>query len=241
MAFPINAEGVGLIKDFEGLRLEAYRCPAGIWTIGYGHTDGVAKGDKITRAQADAYLASDLQSFAAAVRNACKVKPNPNQLAAMASLAFNIGTGAFQKSTVLKRHNAGDTAAASRAFGMWNKATVDGKKVVMPGLVSRRAREAALYLKAAKAADRTPMPQAVADEPPAINNADMRIKAGGVVLGAAGPVAKAAEVAQQVGEVGWAFQSVLELGFWTLAVLGVLGVGGYFIWRAIERRNQGRE
>lgn len=236
----INAEGLDLIKDYEGLRLEAYRCPAGIWTIGYGHTLDVSPGDTITRAQADAYLASDLKGFAASVRKLCKVKPNPNQLAAMTSLAFNIGTGAFQKSTVLKRHNAGDTTAAANAFGMWNKATVNGKKVVLPGLVSRRAREAALYLKAAKKTDRTPMPQAVADEPPPLNNGDMWTKAAGTAIGASGPVTKAAEVAEQVGQVGWAFQSVLELGVWTIAAMAVIGIGGYFVWQALKRREEGR-
>lgn len=239
--FPINAEGVDLIQDFEGCELEAYRCPAGVWTIGYGHTEGVKKGMRITKTEADNLLAQDLEGFVAGVRRLCSAKPNPNQLAAMTSFAFNVGLGAFQKSTVLKQHNAGNTEAAAKAFAMWNKATVNGKKVTLPGLVSRRAREAALYLKAARSRDKTPMPQAVAAEPPVLLTKDMGIKTAATVLGSAGSLAQVNEYAQQASDVGWTIQSLMELGPWVLCAMMALGIGGYFLLRAYWKRKNGLE
>jgi len=240
MSRPINMDGVDLIKDFEGCRLDAYLCPAGVWTIGYGHTGDVKKGDRISRKRADELLAEDLGTFVTAVRRACKVKPNPNQLAAMVSLAFNIGAGAFAKSTVVKAHNRGDAQAAARAFGLWVKARVKGKLVELPGLVSRRAREAALYLKAAKPVDRTPMPQAVAPEPSVSASKDVITAGLGSAGGAAGPIAKVTEIAQQASDIGWTMQTLLDLGPWVLLALVALGAGGYLVWRAMKKRREGR-
>lgn len=139
----IGGAGLAIIKQFEGLELKAYLCPARVWTIGYGSTGPHVKpGMTITEAQAEALLRDDLARFEAAAHSAA---PNAtqNQFDAMVSLAFNIGIGAFQKSSVLRLHKAGDFAGAGRAFGMWVKA----KGKTLPGLVRRRAAEAALYRK----------------------------------------------------------------------------------------------
>lgn len=142
----INKAGLDIIREFEGLRLKAYVCPAGVLTIGYGSTGSHVKpGMVITEAQADELLRSDLRRFEDAVATAAP-KATDNQFSAMVSLAFNIGVAAFTRpSTVLRRHLAGDHAGAADAFAMWNKA--GGK--VLPGLVRRRAAEAALYRRAA--------------------------------------------------------------------------------------------
>lgn len=139
----IGDAGRQIIQDSEGLRLEAYRCPAGRWTIGYGHTGDVSEGDRITRHQAEAILEYDLQTFEAGVGKLAP-KANQNQFSAMVSLAFNIGLGAFAKSGVLKAHLAGQHLNAAVEFGRWTR----GGGKVLPGLVTRRAREAALYLEA---------------------------------------------------------------------------------------------
>ncbi|KPF66129.1 hypothetical protein IP84_17095 [beta proteobacterium AAP99] len=137
----INAAGIALIKHFEGFRDTAYKCPADVWTIGYGFTKGVKPGDRMTEAEATTRLELEVGEFAQSVWDACTVKPTDNQLAAMTALAFNIGKTAFQRSSVLRRHNERRFDAAAEAFAMWNKA--GGK--VLPGLVRRRAAEAQLY------------------------------------------------------------------------------------------------
>lgn len=140
----INAEGLALIKQFEGLRLQAYRCPADVPTIGYGSTGShVRMGMTITEAEAERLLMEDLERFEKAVADAAPSSTD-NQFSAMISLAFNIGIGAFQKSTVLRKHKAGDHKGAADAFSMWVKA--GGR--TLPGLVRRRAAESALYRKA---------------------------------------------------------------------------------------------
>lgn len=137
----IGAAGLALIKEFEGLRLKAYLCPARVWTIGYGSTGPhVQPGMVITEAQADDLLQRDLDRFEDAV---AKVTPGAtqNQFDAMVCLAFNIGTGAFLKSSVLRLHLAEDHRAAAEAFSKWVYA--GGR--VLPGLQRRRAAEARLY------------------------------------------------------------------------------------------------
>lgn len=255
MRFPINREGVDLVKEYEkgpprwrgtekmsdgGAALKAYQCPAGVWTIGWGHTSGV--GPKSTlrdEHQADALLAGDLMTKKNEVLNACTVRPNENQLAAMVSLAFNIGAGAFaERCSVLKLHNRGDAQAAARAFNLWVKARVDGKLVQLPGLVSRRAREAALYLKATRERDKAPSPQAVAPEPRQLTG-DI---GPAVATAGAGTVAGAAEIVRQVGDVSYSVGPIVDLiKYAPFIVLGVgLAAGiGWWLWRRHRQRQQG--
>jgi Phage-related lysozyme (muraminidase) len=137
----IGTAGLALVKCFEGRKLRAYRCPAGVWTVGYGSTGPHVKpGMVITEQRAEALLHEDLSRFEAAVDRAAP-GATQNQFDAMVSLAFNIGIDAFNRSTVLRKHKAKDFEGASAAFAMWNKA---GGKVVA-GLVRRRAAEADLY------------------------------------------------------------------------------------------------
>lgn len=144
----INQATIDLVKEFEGLKLEAYLDPVGVVTIGYGYTNragfgpGVAMGDVWTKEQAEEMLAEGLFRFANEIRPLFKRDATPNQFGAMLSLAYNIGTGAFSKSTALKRFNAGDIDGAADALTWFNKA--GGK--VLRGLVRRREAERALFL-----------------------------------------------------------------------------------------------
>jgi len=139
----VNA-ALPVIKEFEGCRLTAYRCPAGVWTIGWGATgDNIVEGLTWTQQQADVRLAVDARQFAIAVRRAVTVALTPNQHGACASLAYNIGAGAFGASTLVKMLNAGDYAGAADQFGRWTKA----KGVDLPGLVRRRDAERDLFVK----------------------------------------------------------------------------------------------
>ena len=143
----LTAEGLTLIKAFEGFRARAYKCPAGIWTIGYGHTSNagppdVHEGMVVSRDEADAILARDAQSFAAGVAKDLKVEIGDQQFSALVSFAYNVGLGNFRSSSVLRAVNAGDVTAVPRRLQLWIRA--GGK--VLPGLVRRRAAEAELFV-----------------------------------------------------------------------------------------------
>lgn len=140
----INAEGLQIIKDSEGLVLKAYRDPVGIWTIGYGSTGPhVEPGKIITEAQADDLLRADLSRFESWVAANC-APATDNQFSALVSFAFNLGNEALKDSTLRRKHMEGDYAGAKAEFPRWNRAGGN----VLPGLVKRRAKEAALYGKA---------------------------------------------------------------------------------------------
>ena len=134
---------IPLIKEFEGCKLKAYKCPADVWTIGYGHTDGVKEGDEITQQEADRLLADDVNSFTTGVHRLVTSDINRNQLGALVSFAFNLGLGNLRHSTLLRLVNKGDFVGAADQFGRWNKAN----GVVLTGLVRRREAEKQLFLK----------------------------------------------------------------------------------------------
>ncbi|MBB5520080.1 lysozyme [Amphiplicatus metriothermophilus] len=161
----LSPAGLALIKRFEGLRLEAYRDAAGVWTIGYGHTSKAldaaaeaATGEQrprfsiekgrvvIDEADAEALLRADAGRFEQAVRAAVAVPLEQHEFDALVSLAFNIGAAAFAGSTVVKRLNRGDRAGAAEAILWWDKARINGKYRRVEGLARRRAAERALFL-----------------------------------------------------------------------------------------------
>lgn len=170
----VNQETIDLIKRFEGLHdgdlskigLQPKLCPAGVWTIGYGHAlrgeDGHFLRGKageaeayrrysfLTEQDAEELLAQDANEFAHDVERLLLRPATANEFGAMVSLAYNIGINAFSGSTVLRRFNQGQTLQAADAFLLWNKATVNGKKVVLNGLVRRRQAERLLFLKEEK-------------------------------------------------------------------------------------------
>lgn len=136
-----SQKGLDLIKEFEGLRLTAYLCPAKVWTIGYGTTSGVTKGTVITKERAEELLRQDVRKFEDSVTRLAKVKLNQHQFDALVSFAYNVGSGALGSSTLLRVLNAGDYDAAAGQFERWNKA--GGQ--VLAGLTRRRAAERKLF------------------------------------------------------------------------------------------------
>lgn len=141
-----------IIKEFEGLRLTAYACPAGVPTIGYGHTksvttDDVARRRTITEAQADELLTRDANAAAGLVRRAVALKLSDEQLAALTSFVFNVGGGAFMRSTLREKVNRGDYAGAGDEFLKWDKTFIKGKVASLPGLARRRRAERDLFLR----------------------------------------------------------------------------------------------
>jgi len=146
MSKTTGTKGIELIKSFEGLKLNAYICPAGVPTIGYGTTrvngQPVQMGSVITESQASGYLKSDLQQFESAVNAAVKVPLTQNQFDALVSFTYNLGAGNLRSSTLLKKLNASDYAGAADEFPKWNKA--GGKELA--GLTRRRNAERDLFL-----------------------------------------------------------------------------------------------
>lgn len=238
MAREVSAGGRTLIQQFEGLSLTAYLCPAGKWTIGYGHTEGVQSGDEVTKAHADALLTADLVSYGSAVDEALGAcEASQHEFDAMVSLAYNVGIAGFKGSTVLRLHRQGDRQGAARAFGMWNKAMVNGRLQEMPGLTRRRAAETAFYLTddAPAASD---MPQVVA--PPTATTGSKTVIAGGVTVAAGiGSVAdQVAPVLNSIATTGASLKNVMALGGTALSAIA-LAAGAYMLWRYIQKRRRG--
>lgn len=147
-------KGIDLIKEFEGCRLKAYRCPAGIWTIGYGHTTAagppaVLPGMVITQDRAEEILRTDLGQFERAIGRYVKVDLTQHQFDALVSFAYNVGIGSMilseppglARSTLLKRVNAGRFDDVPAEFMKWTR----GGGRELPGLVRRRRAEAGLW------------------------------------------------------------------------------------------------
>lgn len=150
------------LKIWEGLRLEAYQDEAGVWTVGYGHTGPeVVKGLVITKAKAEALLLEDISEAIEAVDALVVPELTDDQYFVLVSFVFNVGMGAFRKSTLLRKLNAGDFDAVPGELAKWNKITDPRtkKKKVSPGLVNRRAAEIAVWTEV------TGAPSVVAAEP----------------------------------------------------------------------------
>ena len=164
------AEGVELIKAFEGIpdgdpstaNIDAYLCPANVWTIGWGHAI-VQNGQQlkgaahktlarqlypggITMAQATDLLRADLIGFSAGVQRLLKVPVDDAQFGALLAFAFNVGNGALAQSTLLRKLNARDFAGAAEQFLVWDKARVNGVLTALAGLTRRRRTERAMFL-----------------------------------------------------------------------------------------------
>ena len=142
MSFTTSQKGIDLIKSFEGCRLTAYQDSVGVWTIGYGHTAGVYQGMTITEKEAEDFLRSDLGTSESAVNRLVTYSMNQNQFDALVSFTFNVGSGNFGSSTLLKKLNQGDITGAANEFDKW----IQAGGQVLEGLVKRRAAEKELFL-----------------------------------------------------------------------------------------------
>ena len=251
---PIPLAAVQLIAGYEqgpkgGPALRAYKCPAGVWTLGFGETDGIKPGMTCTEQEAWSMLIRDLTARTNAVKAMLTIEAEPNQLGAMVSLAYNIGLRddskkrGFYYSIVRRAHNAGDTEAAARAFSLFNKARVNGKLTVLRGLTARRAAEEALYMTPDPDAYREPMPQAVEGESKMTASP---IAQGGVAVAGAGLLEAAAQTSgslSAVSDVVEKAKGLLAGGLgmppeWLLPAMLAL-VGGVIVWQRLRQRRQG--
>ena len=240
----VSAAGINLIKEFEGVRLKSCKCPAGVWTIGVGHTSAagppvVKPGMEITNAQATKILAQDLVQFEDGVEAAVKVPLTENQFDALVSFTFNVGLGAFQKSTLLKKLNAGQYDAIPAELMKWTKA--GGKE--LPGLVRRRRAEAALWRgvddnKAVKQDAR------LTPDLPQPSKTMVKSKEGNAALltGGAATLSAVNDAAQQVKETGDTFTSLLDLmksPSFILTILVIVAAAAIWYWRWQRLKEEG--
>lgn len=137
----VSQKGLALIRQFEGLRLAAYKCSAGVPTIGYGTTKGVKMGMVIDKEEAERLMAEDVAWFAGHVSGLVKVKLTQPQFDALVSFCYNVGPTAFGNSTLLRYLNQGLYTDAAGQFLRWNKAANN----VIAGLTRRRAAERAMF------------------------------------------------------------------------------------------------
>ena len=137
----ISLEGLSLIKKFEGCKLIAYKCSAGVWTMGYGHTTGVKEGDVCTQEEAEKLLRGDIFKFEEYVQDSVKVDLDQSQFDALVAWTFNLGPGNLRSSTMLKKLNNGEYESVPFEMRRWNKA--GGK--TLDGLIRRRQAESLLF------------------------------------------------------------------------------------------------
>lgn len=190
----LSAEGKRLNDSFEGKhtklkdgRYAAYLCPAGVPTIYNGLTRGVRLGMVVTEEEGEAMFAKEIDATERGVLQAITQPMTQNEFDAFVICAYNIGVDGFRGSSMCKRFNKGDKAGCARAFELWVKARdpKTGKKVTLPGLVSRRKREAALFLKPMEKPDGPYMPQEVEQEP----TVSTPVAVGGTVVAGGGTAA----------------------------------------------------
>lgn len=137
----ISKEGLSLIKKFEGCELEAYLCPAGVWTIGYGHTKDVKEGDKINKEEADYLLQEEMIEYESYINDFVEVPLNQNQFDALCSWVYNLGPTNLKNSTMLRVLNEEKYADVPQEIKRWNKAGGE----VLDGLIKRREAEAKMF------------------------------------------------------------------------------------------------
>jgi lysozyme len=138
----ISAEGLSLIKKFEGCELKAYRCAANVLTIGYGSTKGVTEDMEITQEEAESLLQEEMHEYEGYINDMVKVPLEQHQFDAMVSWVFNLGSGNLSSSTLLKKLNNSEYDEVPAQIRRWNKA--GGK--VLDGLIRRREAEAKMFM-----------------------------------------------------------------------------------------------
>ena len=241
MMLKLSTAGRNVLKRLEALRLTAYQDAVGIWTIGYGHTAGVQSGDTLPNPEAaDAMLSADLSDFEAAINSAVQ-SCTQLQFDAMCLLAYNIGVAGFLRSTVLKAHNRGDYQSAARAFGLWNQ---DHHGKILPGLVTRRAEEAAMYLQGSPQVQGEPIDASPDDGPVTGPKTTSRITAGSITAIISTVTATTASISQLTGEAGTTVAHVKEFGLpplWFAIAAGVIGLGAlaYVLYARIDDKLRG--
>lgn len=238
-------DGIELIKQFEGVRLLAYRDSVGVWTIGYGHTAAAGSpaptsGMRISDQDAEEILRRDLGKFERGVEGLVKVELQQHQFDALVSFAFNVGLGNLGQSTLLKKVNAQNFDQVPAEFLKWNKA--GGKE--LPGLTRRRHAEAAIFAsvdhRVAIASDES------SSEPdlPTPSKTMAQSKEGNtaIVSGALASAGAASQVVDQVQQANDTVSAVMDLfhkpSFWVMIAMIGAAVAIWY-WRSRRLKEEG--
>lgn len=246
----VNQKGIDLIKEFEGFRSKAYKCPAGVWTVGYGHTSNA--GDPkvgpltvINREDAEVILKRDLFAFERAVSDAVRVPLSHNQFSALVSFCYNVGPTAFRMSSVLKAVNAQQWNEVPRRLALWNKA--NGR--VLPGLVRRRAAEAALFVErdsvapAKEAKDELIESRETPDTPRGKRGLQATTNVAAGAAGIAGTVGVFADVSAGAARAAENTQTIWQLlgdyAGWIALVVLLAAVGWIIYQRVLKSKDDG--
>jgi len=227
----MSADGLALVKEFEGLRLKAYKCPAAIWTIGYGHTSAagsptVNPGMEITKEEAEEILKRDMVQYESGVEKLVKVELTQGQFDALVDFAYNAGVGALAKSTLLKKVNAEKFDEVPAEFMKWTKG--GGKE--LPGLVRRRRAEVKLWRGLDENASVSHEETRAEPDAPAPKKSIVQSKEanGAVIAGGAGAVAVAQEVMPIIKEGGDIFSALNGTAIVCLVIILAAGAIWYF-------------
>jgi lysozyme len=234
----VTDEGLALLRRLEGCRCRAYKDAAGVWTIGYGHTSmagppRVKSGMKISQAEADTILARDVANVARGVSALLDVPLSDGQFSALVSFAYNVGLENFRTSSVLRAVNSKDFTAVPRRLSLWVKA--GGR--VLPGLVSRRAAEAAMFVAATPSmapASGEETGEARRDIEP-LSGTPMRRSSTGFAAVLSGIAGVASSIAAGFGELAGAADGRL------FAILAAVVIVAAALWIIRERRLKARE
>lgn len=227
----MSADGLALVKEFEGLRLKAYKCPAGVWTIGYGHTSAagspeVNSGMEITKDEAEAILKRDMVQYEAGVEKLVKVELSQGQFDALVDFAYNAGVGALAKSTLLKRVNEERFDDVPAEFMKWTK----GGGRELPGLVRRRRAEVKLWRGLDEIAPVSHDETRAEPDTPAPKKSIVQSKEanGAVVAGGAGAIAAVQEIMPVIKDGGDILSAMSGTALVCLVIMVAAGAIWYF-------------
>jgi lysozyme len=231
----MSTTGLAIVKEFEGLRLKAYKCPAAVWTVGYGHTSAAGAPNVtpdlvITKEDAEEILARDMEQYEDGVRKYVKVGLTQGQFDALVDFAYNAGVGALAKSTLLKKVNAGKFDEVPAEFMKWTKG--GGKE--LPGLVRRRRAEVKLW-RGMDTEKPVPVDEARAepDKPKASKSITQSKEANAAVAaGGLGTIAVVQEVMPMVREGGDLLGSLSP----TILILVVIIAAAAAVWYFRKQR-----
>lgn len=236
-----SEDGLKLIEKFEGCCLKAYRCPANVLTIGYGHTSAagapeVTEGLVITKDQAMEILRRDIAAFERELNSMLTCKVTQHQYDALMSFMYNVGVGALRKSTLLKRVNAGQFDMVRAEFMKWTR----GGGRELPGLVARRRAEADLFIKHDEVADSEEY-RLTPDRPqPTKTMVQSKEGNAAIATGAMGGLGLVSQVADQAKQASDSMDVIMSLvkspNFLAMVAIVALGAGIWF-WRK-QRLNE---
>ena len=224
-----------ILKQFEGCKLKSYKCPAGVQTIGFGHTSAagepvVVPGMAITAQQALDILHRDLRKFEDGVEGLVKVELTQNQFDVLVDFSYNAGLGALKNSTLLKKVNAGDFDAVPAELAKWTK----GGGKTLPGLVKRCQARTLWWSGGAEHPADHQDHRAEPDAVPVRSIADSKQANGAVAIGLLGSVGAAKEVVTQVQDANDLFGTVIGLfgNPQFVMMAAIVGIGGaIWYWR----------